>query len=284
MRTYQLPIGHSGFFSRPQIILDPQLFEGDKLLPHVRKTILDNYFDFMSGHFNGAHDWTMLWLAGSGISYQWASDRGNGDLDVLLGLDFDKFVTDNPEYRFYDRYEIGGALDDLLRRALWPNTSHTSFGPEETSYEVTYYLNPVVEAFDDSIGYINPYAAYNLTEDKWTVKPIELSQDLESLYPASFNEQADANARAAEALLSRHNHLKQQMSTLMPGSPQMRNQEASMALVKAEVKSMFDSIHLGRKNAFNSGGTGYSDFYNYQWQAAKRDGIVTAFNEILNGE
>lgn len=283
MRNYQLPVGHSGYFSKPQIILDPQLFEGDTLLPHVRQTILDNYFDFMSARFSNPHDWTMLWLAGSGISYQWASDRGNGDLDVLLGLDYDKFVTDNPEYAFYDRYEISNALDDLLKRALWPNTADTKFGPNETPYEVTYYLNPFVEAFNDSIGYINPYAAYNLTEDKWTTKPIELGQDLESLYPAEFNQQADANARAAEALVSRHKYLRSQMSTAMPGSPQMRNHEASMALVQAEVKTMFDSIHLGRKNAFNSGGTGYSDFYNYQWQAAKRDGIVSAFNEILNG-
>jgi hypothetical protein len=276
-----LSTGHSGYFSRPQVILDPQLFEGDTLLPHVRQTILDLFYNHMDTMFNDPHSWTMLWLAGSGVGYQWNSDRGNGDLDVLFGIDYDKFVTKNPHYKYEDRYSIAAGIDTMLKKHLWPRTAHTVFGPGETPYEVTYYANPIVEDYDESIGNINPYAAYNLTLDKWTTMP---DPNPELRYPAEFEAQAKENRETAERLVARHKWLTQQLSMVAPGSPQARNWEGSMTLLHQHIRTMFDQIHLGRVNAFGPGGTGFGDFYNYQWQAAKRDGIVASFNEILNGE
>src|SRR5690349_8524935 len=98
--------GASGYFSRPQHILDPQLFDGTELKPSVREQILEPFFSHMETMAKNPRNWIMLWLAGSGITYQWAANRGNGDLDVMLGFDFGKFVTDNPDYGYISREEI----------------------------------------------------------------------------------------------------------------------------------------------------------------------------------
>lgn len=276
-----LPKGASGYFSKPQLILDPNLFEGTQLLPNVRQKLLDLFFDHMATMSVNPHSWTMLWLAGSGISYQWHADRGNGDLDVLLGIDYTKFVTDNPEFQYYSRHEIAEKMDAMLKQHLWPKTAHTVFGNQV--YEVTYYLNPDTENFDDSIKNIHPYAAYNLTEDHWTIEPMT-PEEYGKPFPADFERQADANKEHAERLVNRYNYLQTQLSSVSPNSPQAHNLKGSKLLLVHFIKSMFDTIHLGRRQAFSDIGEGYGDFYNYQWQRAKQDGIITAFNEILNKE
>jgi hypothetical protein len=273
--------GASGYFSSPQLILDPNLFDGTSLLPHVRQTLLDLFYNHMDTMFSNPRSWSMLWLAGSGISYQWSGDRGNGDLDVLFGLDYTKFVSDNPTYGYYSREEIAQSMDDMLKRHLWPKTAHTEFG--NFVYEVTYYLNPGTEDYDKSITNIHPYAAYNLTEDKWTVEPVK-PEEFNTNYPAEFEAQATENRHTAERLANRYKYLTQQLSTVHPNTPLGHNLTASKTLLLQHIRTMFDTLHLGRKNAFSSMGEGYGDFYNYQWQSAKRDGIVATFNEILNQE
>src|SRR4051812_3164156 len=89
--------GQSGYFSTPSDRLDPNLFTGDVIKPEVRHHILSVFFNYMSKYHN-ARNWCTVWLAGSGISYQWDADRGNGDLDVLIGVDWVKFYTANPDY------------------------------------------------------------------------------------------------------------------------------------------------------------------------------------------
>lgn len=275
--------GASGYFSRPQLILDPQLFEGTALHPHVRQKLLDLFYDHMATMSNNPHKWSMLWLVGSGISYQWSGDRGNGDLDVLLGIDYTQFISDNPEYRYYDRTTIAQMMTDMLRRHLWPQTAHTLFGTNETPYEVTYYLNPGTENYDASIKNINPYAAYNLTENHWTIHPMK-PEEYGKPVPNDYIQQVQSNKELASRLAERYNYLTNQLSSMHPHSPQWHNLDSSKRLLIQHIKTMYDSIHLGRKAAFSQQGEGYSDFYNYQWQAAKRDGIVRTFNEILNRE
>lgn len=278
-----LPKGHSGYFSRPQIILDPQLFDGVRLKSHVKEQLLHAYFDHMKTMANGAEQWTMLWLVGSGIGYQWAADRGNGDLDVLLGFDYDKFVEMNPRFQYMSREEIAQSTDDMLKRHIWPKTAHTVFSPGDTPYEVTYYLNPFTENFDQSIENIYPYAAYNISEDHWTVRPMT-PEEYGKPFPVEFERQANENKDTAEKLVNRYNVLTSQLATAHPGTPLWHNLTASKTLLIHHIKTMFDTIHLGRKQAFSSQGEGYGDFYNYQWQKAKADGIVQAFNEIINKE
>lgn len=284
MNDIRLDLGASSYFSRPAKTLDPNLFEGEHLHPDVRDTILRIFMDYMASRYHNPHEWAMVWLAGSGISFQWAADRGNGDLDVLFGIDYNKFVTDNPEFMYYDRHEIAEIITNDLRKNLWPYTAHTYLGMGE--YELTFFLNENVEAHTDSIVHIHPYSAYNLNTDQWTIKPpnIPRDTDVESLYPAEYHAQAQVNKETAEALVTRYNAIRREGQSLAPGSPHDVNNRRHKALVRAEAQTLFNSLHLGRKKAFSPDGSGYGDFYNFQWQHAKQAGVVNALNEIINQE
>lgn len=285
----RLNTGASSYFSRPSNILDPHLFDEDHLKSHVRYTIESLLLDYMESRYNNPRSWIMVWLAGSGISYQWSADRGNGDLDVLFGINYSQFVDDNPEFQWMDRSEIAQAIDKDLKENLWPMTSRTGIylsgepmGPLQ-EYEVTFFLNDHVEDDPDSIVNIHPYAAYNVTMDEWTVKPPTPDRP-ETIYPVEYENKAIVNKQDAEFLVSRYNYLNDQLDMTAPNTPQWHNYNTSKRVVVSSIATMFDAIHLGRKQAFSGHGEGYSDFYNYQWQAAKRDGIVNAFNEIINRE
>lgn len=284
MNDIRIELGASSYFSRPSNILDPNLFEGEHLYPHVRDTILSIYMDYMGSRYHEPANWSMVWLAGSGISYQWAANRGNGDLDVLFGIDYSKFVTANPDFRYYDRHEIAEHITHDLRRHLWPQTAHTYFGLGE--YELTFFLNDNVEALPTSIVNIRPYAAYNLTNDEWTVRPQELPRGMkpEALYPVEYYQQAEANKAATQALVDRYNTVRREGASVYPGSPQDVNNRKHQAMVRAEARTLFDSLHLGRKMAFSPEGEGYGDFYNFQWQHAKQHGVINALNAIINQE
>lgn len=270
-------VGASGYFSDPALILDPQLFEGEELKTDVRQEILYLLFDYLGAKYFDVHDWTMVWLAGSGVSYQWAADRGNGDLDVLFGIDYTKFVNSNPQFSGMDRYDISYIMNDDLRTNLWPKTSMVSFNRGERPYEVTFYLNPGVEAGEDSIKEISPYAAYNLTTNEWIVPPE--ANPIRQI-PHQYEEQAESNRIAAEELSSHYNYQRNVMSTEMPHSPRWHDALRGIQQVASQAQALFDQIHSNRKQAFNAQGEGYHDFYNYQWQAAKRDGVIHTLNQI----
>lgn len=279
-----LPIGESGYFSRPSNILDPHLFEGEHLRSDVRHLLNKILINYLATRYSNPESWTMVWLAGSGISYQWAASRGNGDLDVLFGIDYTKFVTDNPEFEWMTRHEIAETIDADLKERLWPRTAHISFTtdinefPDEQYYELTFFLNDNVEADKNSIVHIRPYAAYNITTDEWTTKPPKLPDNPASLYPAEYYAQTFANKEAAEALVTRYKAIDNTTG------PYAVNNKVHKELIKAQARTLFDSIHIGRKAAFSEHGEGYGDFYNFAWQMAKQDGIVNALNEIINGE
>jgi hypothetical protein len=275
--TLQEHVGASGYFSQPALILDPQLFEGNELKPDVLSTILGLFHDYMSSRYNNVSEWTMAWLAGSGISYQWAGGRGNGDLDVLLGIDYTRFVDSNPAFSGMDRYDISYIVNDDLRTNLWPTTSMVTFHRGDHPYEVTYYLNFNTENRDDSIKELQPYAAYNLTENHWTVEPE--SNPVRDV-PKEYEEQAVSNTLAAESIGQRYKSLQAILAFETPHSPRWHDAIRSLNAVSSEAQALFDQIHTNRKQAFDANGEGYHDFYNYQWQAAKRDGIVGKLNQI----
>ena len=282
MNDIRIELGASSYFSKPNTILDPNLFEGEHLRPNVRSQILDSFLHYMGLQYNSPHRWVMAWLAGSGISYQWAANRGNGDLDVLFGIDYTEFVSDNPDFQWMDRHEIAEWITDDLKKNLWPLTAHTYFGLGE--YEVTYFLNDNVEAVPNSIVNIQPYSAYNLTKDCWTVKPPKLPANPAELYPSDYYAQAKANEEAAHAIVNRYNSVRSEGSMIALGSPQDVNNRRHKAMVRTEAENLFDALHLGRKMAFSNQGEGYGDFYNFQWQHAKQSGVVNALNEIINEE
>jgi len=282
--------GQSGYFSEPVNVLDPHLFDSNEhLKPDVRTRLNNLLLDYLGSRYANPHSWTMVWVAGSGVSYQWSAARGNGDLDVLFGIDYNQFVIDNPDFKYDSREEITEYIDNDLKTNLWPRTAYEMFtyptgGPLDPYsaqvYEITFFLNNYVEDNPDSIINIHPYAAYNITRDEWTVRPPKKAAHINDL----FEEQVRANNETGKALSDRYNSIRQQLSTTALESPQTVNLSRHAAHIKEQARQLFDSIHLGREAAFSSQGEGYSDFYNYQWQAAKRDGLINSLNEIINGE
>jgi hypothetical protein len=278
--------GESGYFSKPTETLDPYLFEGTHLKPDVRTRLINLLLDYLDSRYRDANSWTRIWLAGSGISYQWSAARGNGDLDVLFGLDYDKFVQSNPRFAYDTREEIAEQIDADLRTNLWPSTAYISFPLTDDDlynynhYEVTFFLNPGVGAGKEDIMNIHPYAAYDLTQDEWTTKPAKSGSPVFQ-HPEEFARAADLNIQTTQAIVDRYNAVQREEAQTLPGSPYAVNAAAHKRLIVEEARNLLDSIHLGRRAAFTGNGEGYGDYYNYQWQRAKQDGLVMALNNII---
>ncbi|MDX3260751.1 hypothetical protein PV336_16140 [Streptomyces sp. MI02-2A] len=235
--------------------------------------VLNTYLD---DHYQGVRSWLAIWLAGSGISYQWAGDRGNGDLDVLFGIDFAKFYETNPTFQGISEMEFSGLLNTDLKKSLWPRTANTDFHGQ--TYEVTYYLNPGTTSL--SIEAIHPYAAYNLTYDRWDIRPPELPTDPREAYPHEWWSAVEDEKDQARALVSRYNTLRSQSANYHPNSAAWKNTLGSQRIVIEQAKALFDDIHLSRHKAFSAFGKGYGDYYNFRWQAHKESGTVQALNTL----
>jgi hypothetical protein len=262
-------VGASGYFSKPQDGLDPNLFDGTDVKPEVRKHIVDTLFRFWKRQ--GYHDvqaWSTVWLAGSGASYQWAGDRGNGDLDVLMGVNWPAFYRANPRFSGIGIDSLTVLMDDELRSRLWPRTAHTKFGSR--TYEVTYFVN--ADATD--IRNINPYAAYDLTFNSWTVVP---SRETAYDHPGEpqWYSYARTDLEATLALKNTVEKIKHDLPYLPPNSPYWNTALHRLANAVDYGVQMMGDIHGNRHKAFERPlGKGYWDFHNWRWQKAKEAGIV----------
>jgi hypothetical protein len=281
MKPVSPSTGESGYFSTPSNRLDPRLFNGDKIRPEVRQWVLTTLYAYWGRHYSNPRAWSTVWVAGSGISYQWEASRGNGDLDILIGVDFDTFWQHNPKFAGIPERDVAAIFNQEFHEQLWPTTAHTQISegsaPDEIGqtdiFEVTFYVNP--DATD--IRQINPYAAYDLTHDTWTVRPPE--GDAFS-HPQSFYDHAEAEAKQARDLVEKHNTLTAQAQSLNPGSPGWHNTMRQAELVVSQASALYDSIHLGRKQAFSQGGSGYGDYYNFRWQYHKQQGTAQALHAV----
>lgn len=265
--------GASGYFSRPAANLDPNLFEGDHLKPEVRNHILAALYRFWRkrGYQNPLH-WSTAWIAGSGASYQWAADRGNGDLDILIGVDWPAFYRDNSPWGHLNPSDMTGVFDAELRTELWPRTAETTFGAR--TYEVTYYVNEVAT----DIRTINPYAAYNLTVDAWTVRPSrETAYDHD--FPADWTTWGENDLKAAEEIRAEINRTLEKMTREMHG-PRLLNLLTALSRAADTGTVLLQEIHGGRRAAFAPGGRGYLDYTNWRWQKAKQTGVVRVLKGI----
>ena len=216
--------GGSGYFSAPSDELDPNLFDAHlvsgrgglqwHLSPWVRSSLLELLEHGLQRYLSlrGAHDWLHAWLAGSGITYQWHADRGNGDLDVLFGVDMPGFVHYNPEYHGIPERDIANYSDTILKQKLWPKTARTRFGQQE--YEVTFFWAPGVGS---RIEHIHPYSAYDLLSDAWVVTPPALPDDPRALYPREWYDAAERDSKAASYLQTRHGSLANTLSSTDSG-------------------------------------------------------------------
>lgn len=272
----QITRGESGYFSAPEDHLDPNLFDGDRLKGEIRTHLVNALFAFMATRWARPQTWLTAWLAGSGISYQWAAGRGNGDLDVLLGVDWPALRRANPRYLDLSNAEIATDINNQLRNELWPRTALTRFG--SGVYEVTYFLN----ANSTDIRTIHPYAAYNLITGTWTVRPPKLPKNPENRYPTEWKSAILTESKTAGQIIDRYNSAFATAQTAAPGGGAWTNAMAIASLAADQAAALYDSIHLGRREAFGEFGSGYGDYHNYRWQSHKRNGVASALHQIVS--
>jgi hypothetical protein len=250
----------TSYFSEPESTLDPKLFEGMRLKSWVRSALNAFLFNYLGSAFKAPEYWTHSWIAGSGASYQWSASRNPGDLDILVGIDYIEFRKANPDYVGLSDVEISKMLNEGFREHVMPNTTNWE------GYEVTFYVNPGAT----DIRSINPYAAYDLIQDDWTVFPEK--------HPTAPNyaEWEVAVNRDHQRAVEVVAHYSKALTDIKnaPNDAIRRNAQQRLHLAVDLGSAMFDEIHEGRKQAFNKAGSGYSDFHNYRWQAGKRMGTV----------
>lgn len=255
----------TSYFSTPAAGLDPRLFKHGKLQPNVRNSILQALFNHLNGKFIGAQSWTHAWLAGSGVSYQWAAHRDPGDLDCLVGVDFIRFREANPNYRGLSDKEISKVFNEGFYSELQP-TVERFLG----SFELTFYVNVESNILD-----IKPYAAYSLTDDAWTVAPSPNAPEVNPQWEVA----AEQDRMKAVDILNRYLAAK---SKYMQASNDAikSNSRAEMKIAQSQAINLFEEIHTQRSEAFSPTGGGYTDFHNYRWQAGKKLGVIQALRHL----
>ena len=266
--------GASAYFTAAEPGLDPSLFSGGSLRPEIRDYVLGHLSDFLRRQSITAGSWLHAWLAGSGISYQWKASRGNGDLDVLLGISPTRFTAANPGFGGLTRQQLAGSVNGLLKSFLWPLTAQAVFGG--STYEVTYYWNPDVT---DDIRAVHPYAAWSLDSSRWDVAP-----DPQPPVTGFPQEWFDRTAEDAARILELYRNWSQNLADVLvlpPPGVIPGTARAALARVTAELRSIWDTLHDGRRSAFTAGGQGWADWHNFRWQAAKASGTASLLRDVI---
>lgn len=268
--------GASAYFSSPEQYLDPALFSTDcRLDVDVRDHVLGALYDFFKHEGIQVGSWLHAWLAGSGVSYQWKASRGNGDLDVLLGIEPGLFASLNPDFPAGNRKQLAAAVNEQMKKYLWPLTAATTFG--STTYEVTYYWNPEVTT---DIRVIRPYAAWNLDTSRWDVEP---DPEPALKFPHDWHARAGQDAARVAQLYHEWSQDLHDVLLLPSTAPARITAVLSLRRVTAELRATWDLLHDGRRSSF-SGGAGWGDWHNFRWQAAKANGTVGLLREVVRDD
>ena len=255
----------TSYFSSPETGLDPKLFTGITLNGWVRNGLLQLLFGFLNEEYRHPDLWTHVWIAGSGVSFQWSAAREPGDLDILIGVDYLQFRRAHPEYSGLGDIEISKMLNEGFREHLQPETSNWN------GYEVTFYVNPGSTDIRD----IKPYAAYDLTLSEWTVFP----ERYEAPNRPVWDEMAMRDRSTAMDIVKRYSKALTDYQGAQ-NDPIRRNAETQMHLSLMQGSALFEDIHSARRLAFNQNGAGYSDYNNFRWQAGKKYGTVPALRQM----
>lgn len=214
---------------------DQRLFEGDHLRPEVRKDILDRVGSYMMPRYKNWRRWTKVYFAGSEAA-KW--QPFNGDFDVLIGIDFDRFRQENPDF--------DDQPDDAVAKTMTDGMWHTinvdgywfelADGRKVGPFDRTFFVNP--NAWD--IRKLKPYAAYDVTDDTWAVHPLEVPKDWDATHlPESYWTYAEAllnEVRAIEKL-----------------PPEEKHRMAA---------NLWETLHTHRSDAFTGDGKGLFDLSN----------------------
>jgi 2'-5' RNA ligase len=217
---------------------DQRLFQGDHLRPEVRQDILDRVGGVL-GAYDGWEKWTRVYFAGSQAA-QWLDQngQGNGDFDILIGIDFEEFRDRNPRFEEMEDAEIANTLTE----ELWTKANAKEYyftlhdGRSVGPFDRTFFVSP--RAWD--IKALHPYAAYNVTSDDWAVHPLQVPKDWDARrLPESY-------WGYAEALLAEIKAIGQ-----LP--PEERHRMAA---------NLWEELHSHRSDAFSDGGHGLFDLSN----------------------
>jgi hypothetical protein len=259
--------GSTSYFSAPSEELDPTLFTDTSLDTWVKEGILGILFDYLATSFKSPHLWVSAWLAGSAVSYQWEASRSPGDLDCLVGINYPVFRRENPGYSGMSSSEIAGMLNEDFSSDIMSKTSNWH------GYELTYYVNQQSNIVD-----INPYAAYDLIHDTWTVPP---SKSVAPPYSRIWDAKAASDATLGQTIMKRYATSLNDVRNA--SNPAYRlNAERNLKESVSQGVALYDDIHHGRRLAFSKTGSGYSDYNNYRWQAGKRSGVIPALRSLKN--
>lgn len=278
--------GASGYFSRPTHNLDPRLFPtGAKhweIRPDVRRYLLHTLYAYWQRKFHRPHDWSTVWIAGSGITHQWSGGRSTGeepgDLDVLVGVNWPEFFAANPIWQGFSPDAMAEQMNEALHAELWARTANVVLPSGGAPFEVTFYVNPN----GTDIRTIHPYAAYNLTDNQWTVHPVELPGDWDPTthFPQQWWDQVNREATHATELLAAFRSQQERARTQTEDSGAWLNTMTAMHDTLRQAGGLYDAIHTERRRAFGPDGAGYGDYYNFRWQAHKHLGTAQALHQL----
>jgi hypothetical protein len=255
----------TSYFSESAGHLDSRLFRGATLIPNVRNAVLVLLKNHLELGYNEPMSWVQVFLAGSGVSFNWQAHRAPADLDCLVSVDYIQFRQSNQEYKGWSDREIAAEINQGFRNELHPRTDNFM-----NDFELTFYVNP-----NPNITELKPYAAYSVTNNTWVVPPTKLE-------PPSNPEWMTAVERdkvKAVELVKRYSTALDQIKNAANDAMRI-NAEAALAVSVQQGAAMFEDIHTSRSGAFSPTGAGYADFANYRWQAGKQSGVVPALRKI----
>jgi len=255
----------TSYFSKPSSILDPRLFRDGKLNSTVRSAVLQLLFNHLGEQYMGAQSWCHVWLAGSGVSYQWAAHRDPGDLDCLIGVDYVGFRRSNNRFLGLSDKEIAEMLNEGFREDLHPATKEFM-----DSFELTFYVN-----IKSNIVDIKPYAAYSLTDDDWTVVPQVMALEVNK----AWTDAVERDRLTAIDILTRYISAKTRYEQAANDAVKA-NARSDMRAAVSQGLNLYEGIHTARSAAFSESGEGYSDFNNYRWQAGKSFGVIQSLRSL----
>lgn len=218
-------------FGKTHDELNEELWRGDRLKPGVRKALLERLNGVMKTFDQNWHQWSRAYFAGSMASLWW----GNNDLDILVGVDYDKARESVEEWQAYEDKEISDALNKKFRADF--NNSEYDAPWNDEKYELTAYNN--LNSYD--IRDIRPYAAYEMLENMWYVRPPHLPHWSPADFPQGTGLWSYINGMA--------NAIKGVLEMPDPYGPR-------------QAAALWDFLHSDRKNAFGEEGQGWYDTSN----------------------
>lgn len=163
--------------------LDHRLFDGERLKRPLREDLMAKWHEFCEAF--GLYDpdeWSVVYFAGSEAS-EWTGENreGNNDFDILVGVSLPLFCAGGyGETRQGHAARMGWPLtQEGLAAGLTAKLKATLVDPhyrlpgkldDGSEFDQTWYVNPGSYRIVD----IKPYAAYDVTHDRWAVKPPHL--------------------------------------------------------------------------------------------------------------